>query len=90
VCVCVVDTAPIPPMALTDATSGHLKSSLQIISIKISSIRGGLRWPIDVFGMVATRDVLDPGRKRNIIFARPRSNCQTITDEVIFICFHSV
>ncbi|KQK02737.2 uncharacterized protein LOC112271103 [Brachypodium distachyon] len=53
----------------------------QIYSIKITSIRGGLKWPLDVFGMVVARDVLEIDRKRNIIFARARSNCQTITHE---------
>ncbi|KQK02738.1 uncharacterized protein LOC112270543 [Brachypodium distachyon] len=68
-------------MALTDDNfSGSCKDALQIDSIKIASIRGGLRWPLDVFGMVVARDVLD-NRKRNIIFARARTNCQTITEE---------
>ncbi|CAM0879399.1 unnamed protein product [Alopecurus aequalis] len=31
--------------------------------------------------MVTARDVLDIDRKRNIIFARTRTNCQTITEE---------
>ncbi|CAM0879398.1 unnamed protein product [Alopecurus aequalis] len=72
----------IPPMNLTDDRSdrGSTRESLQIVSIKIASIRGGLRWPIDVYGMVTVRDVLD-NRMRNIIFARTRRNCQTITEE---------
>jgi hypothetical protein len=37
---------------------------------------------MDVFGMVTVRDVMDMDRSRNIIFARPRSNCQTIMEEV--------
>ncbi|XBI15676.1 hypothetical protein VPH35_058049 [Triticum aestivum] len=57
------------------------RDALQIFSIKVESIRGGLRWPLDVFGMVIARDVLDIDRKRNIIFAHPRSNPQTITEE---------
>jgi hypothetical protein len=70
-------------MYLTDdPSSGRPRGCLQIVSIKIASIRGGLRWPIDVFGMVTARDVLDLDRKRNIIFARARSNCQIITEKV--------
>jgi hypothetical protein len=67
-------------MSFTDSP-GHFtcaRDTLQIFSIKIASIRGGLRWPLDVFGVVAARDVLDK-RKQNIIYARARSNCQTIT-----------
>jgi hypothetical protein len=70
------------PMGLTNSSYPTSKSGLQIGSIKIASIRGGLQWPIDVFGMVTARDVLD-NRKRNVIFARARSNCQTIYEEVI-------
>jgi hypothetical protein len=75
-------------MCLTDDTSGfgNTKDNLQIVYIKIASIRGGLQWPIDVFGMVTARDVLD-NRKRDIIYARRRSNCETITEEVICTCF---
>jgi hypothetical protein len=69
-------------------SGGRTRKSMQIISIKVAAIRGGLRWPIDVFGMVTVRDVLDLDRKRNIIFARARSNCQIITEEVI--CTHAI
>jgi hypothetical protein len=54
--------------------------TLQVISVKVASIKKGLRWPLQVFGMVSARDVLD--RKRNIIFHRGRDNCQTITKQV--------
>ncbi|CAM0947916.1 unnamed protein product [Alopecurus aequalis] len=73
----------VPPMCFTDHGSRYglyPRECLQIVSIKIASITGGLRWPIDVFGMVTARDVLE-NRKRNIIYARARSNCQTITEE---------
>jgi hypothetical protein len=89
----VINAAPVPPMYLTDNPSecSYPRDNLQIASIKIASIRGGLRWPIDVFGMVTARDVLDVDRKRNIVYARARSNCQTITEEVIhtYICIYS-
>ncbi|CAM0947976.1 unnamed protein product [Alopecurus aequalis] len=70
-----------PPMSFTDNPYGCPRDSLQIVSIKIATIRGDLQWPIHVFGMVTARDVLEFERKRNIVFARPRSNCQTITEE---------
>ncbi|XBI36619.1 hypothetical protein VPH35_122106 [Triticum aestivum] len=46
---------------------------------KIAAIKEGLRWPLQVFGLVAARDNLD--HMRNIIFHRSRNNCQTITEE---------
>ncbi|XP_047061617.1 uncharacterized protein LOC124668539 isoform X2 [Lolium rigidum] len=74
--------ASVPPMCFTDNLSSFSfpRSNLQIVSIKIASIRGGLRWPIHVYGMVTARDVLDH-RKRVIIYARARGDCQTITEE---------
>jgi hypothetical protein len=57
--------------------------TLQVISVKVASIEEGLRWPLQVFGMVSARDVLD--RKRNIIFQRERENCQTITEQVCIL-----
>ncbi|KAM0889022.1 hypothetical protein ACQ4PT_027957 [Festuca glaucescens] len=81
-CTYVADAASVPPMCYTDNLPSNCspRDSLQIVSIKIASIRGGLPWPIHVFGMVTARDVLDY-RKRVIIYARARSNCQTITEE---------
>jgi hypothetical protein len=52
--------------------------TLQVISVKVASIGEGLRWPLQVFGMVSVRDVVD--RKRNIIFHRERDSPQTITE----------
>ncbi|CAM0943926.1 unnamed protein product [Alopecurus aequalis] len=76
------DITSVPPMCFTDRGSSRIypRDSLQIVSIKIASIREGLRWPIHVFGMVTARDVLEY-RTRVIIYARARSNCQTITEE---------
>ncbi|KAL6841746.1 hypothetical protein ACP4OV_028258 [Aristida adscensionis] len=58
------------------ANFGH---TLQIFSVKVAGIRGGLQWPIDVFGLVAARDSVD--QRRNIIFNRERENCQSLTEE---------
>ncbi|TVU37523.1 hypothetical protein EJB05_10840 [Eragrostis curvula] len=55
------------------------RPTLQIFSVKLAAIRGGLKMPLDVFGMVATRDAVD--HNRNIIFCRKRDNCQTLTEE---------
>jgi hypothetical protein len=83
------DAASVPPMRFTDNPSSHIfpTNNLQIGSIKIASVRGGLQWPIDVFGMVTVCDILDDCK--NIIYARARSNCETITEEVILYIFLS-
>ncbi|CAN6269816.1 unnamed protein product [Urochloa humidicola] len=51
----------------------------QIFSLKVAEIRGGLHWPLHVFGMVAVRDSAD--HNRNMIFLRPRESCQILTQE---------
>jgi hypothetical protein len=57
-------------------------STLQVFSVRVEGIRRGLRWLIDVFGIVAARDTVD--FNRNVIFSRTRDNCQTLTKEVPF------
>jgi hypothetical protein len=54
--------------------------TLQIFSFKVAAIAKKLKWPLEVYGLIAIRDYVD--RKRNIIFARARDNCQTITPKV--------
>lgn len=51
------------------------ENALQIFSAMVTATSGGL--PIDVFGMVAVRDIID--HNRNIVFCRTRDNCQTLT-----------
>ncbi|KAM0849260.1 hypothetical protein ACQ4PT_053838 [Festuca glaucescens] len=51
----------------------------QVFSFKVAAIAEELRWPLDVYGLIAVRDHVD--RNRNIVFARSRDNCQTITAE---------
>jgi hypothetical protein len=53
--------------------------TLQVILVKVASIADGLRWPLQVFGMVSVCDVVD--RKRNIIFHRESDSPQTITEQ---------
>ena len=54
--------------------------TLQVFSVRVAAIKGGLDWPLDVYGIVAARDSLD--HNRNIIFHRTRDNCQTIDKKV--------
>ncbi|XP_047049372.1 uncharacterized protein LOC124654410 [Lolium rigidum] len=76
------DTTPIPCMRFTDNPMPHLTcnpSTVQIFSVKIAEIAGGLQCPLDVFGTIAMRDSLD--HNRNIIFCRTRDNCQSLTQQ---------
>ncbi|EES09388.1 hypothetical protein SORBI_3005G058600 [Sorghum bicolor] len=82
---CFEDTTTIPNMRFTykKPEPRHIatpRTTLQIFSLKVSKIREGLQWPLQVFGMVAIRDCVD--HNRNIIFDRPRDNCQILTREV--------
>ncbi|XP_044354280.1 uncharacterized protein [Triticum aestivum] len=54
--------------------------TLQIVSVQVKEITGGLQWPLDVYGFVAVRDVMD--RKRNMVFNREREDCQSINEQV--------
>uniref|UniRef100_K3XPQ7 DUF6598 domain-containing protein n=1 Tax=Setaria italica TaxID=4555 RepID=K3XPQ7_SETIT len=55
-----------------------------IFSIKVAEVKEGLHWPLHVYGLIATRDSIDP--RRNILFHRIRDNCQTITEG---LCDHA-
>ncbi|CAD6260620.1 unnamed protein product [Miscanthus lutarioriparius] len=61
------------------AQGGIVCSTLQVFSVKVEEIIEGLKWPLEVFGMVALRDSID--LSRNIIFKRERHNCQILTDQ---------
>uniref|UniRef100_A0A0E0AQP2 DUF6598 domain-containing protein n=1 Tax=Oryza glumipatula TaxID=40148 RepID=A0A0E0AQP2_9ORYZ len=77
------DTTRIPPMRFTHKPaldySAAATPTLQVFFVKVAVAKGALQWPLDVFGIVAMRDVLD--RNRNIVFHRTRDNCQTLTEE---------
>ncbi|KAM3194176.1 hypothetical protein ACQJBY_070684 [Aegilops geniculata] len=76
-------TTSIPAMCHTNPASdcsAEAMDTLQIMSVKVASIKGSLHWPLEVFGIIAARDFLD--HKRNIIFQRLRTNCQTINQDV--------
>ncbi|VAH53832.1 unnamed protein product [Triticum turgidum subsp. durum] len=62
---------------------GRVRPSLQIFSVKLAEIRGGLEWPLPVYGTVAARDRVD--HNRNLLFARNRSECQILNEEASFL-----
>jgi len=67
----------IPKYAIPD-------NGMQIFYVKVAQIKEeGLDWPLHVYGLIATRDSIDP--RRNLIFYRTRDNCQTITEGVCAI-----
>ncbi|CAL5069831.1 unnamed protein product [Urochloa decumbens] len=78
------DTTKIPNMRFTWKKptlneSPMPTATLQIFSLKVAKIRGGLQWPLHLFGKVAVRDVVD--HNRNMIFDCPRESCQFLTQE---------
>ncbi|KAI5001754.1 hypothetical protein ZWY2020_026404 [Hordeum vulgare] len=73
----------IPCMRYTKGPNypGHVfpMETLQVVSVQVKEITGGLHWPLDVYGFVAVRDVLD--RKRNMLFDRQRNDYQRISEQ---------
>uniref|UniRef100_A0ACD5X358 Uncharacterized protein n=1 Tax=Avena sativa TaxID=4498 RepID=A0ACD5X358_AVESA len=63
------------------ATTG---SSLQIYSFEIHMKGENWNWPLYVYGVVAARDNVD--RNRNLLFCRPRHDCQILTQDDQFLC----
>jgi hypothetical protein len=60
-------------------------ATLQIISIKLAEVAGGLQLPLSVYGLVVVRDVVD--HNRNFLFSLDRENSQELTQDVCtFIC----
>ena len=54
--------------------------TLQIISIKLTGLAGGLELPLSVYGVVAVRDMVD--RNRNILFCRAMRRPQELKQNV--------
>ncbi|KAE8793068.1 hypothetical protein D1007_32275 [Hordeum vulgare] len=58
--------------------------TMQIYSIKVTETKGiPLEWPLNVYGVVAARDVVD--HRRNHLFLRTRDDCQILTEENPFL-----
>ncbi|XP_044405726.1 uncharacterized protein [Triticum aestivum] len=58
---------------------GSATRTLQIFSIKLAEIAGGLKWPLSVYGVVAARDVAD--HNRNLLFSRNMSQAQELKED---------
>ncbi|CAM0943909.1 unnamed protein product [Alopecurus aequalis] len=63
--------------------AGSTPETLQIFSIELTEIAGGLEFPLSVYGVVAARDVVD--RNRNILFSRDRSEAQVLKQQDRFL-----
>jgi hypothetical protein len=61
-------------------TAGSTPETLQIISIKLVEIAGGLEFPLSVYGVVAVRDTVDGSR--NILFRRRTYKAQQLKQNV--------
>jgi hypothetical protein len=61
--------------------------TLQIFTLRLrlAEIKGGLEWPLSVYGMVAARDDVD--HNRNLLFSRDRSEAQKL-DQDVRICIY--
>ncbi|KAM3244575.1 hypothetical protein ACQJBY_056098 [Aegilops geniculata] len=62
-----------------NSSPGSATQTLQIFSIKLAEITGGLKWPLFVYGVVAMRDVAD--HNRNLLFSRNRSQAQELKED---------
>ncbi|KAM0904445.1 hypothetical protein ACQ4PT_018004 [Festuca glaucescens] len=78
------DSTTLSSMLFTHYMPGHhplfadLTWTMQIFSIKITELEG-LKWPLEVYGVVAARDAVD--YRRNHLFLRSRDNCQFFKDK---------
>ncbi|CAM0902428.1 unnamed protein product [Alopecurus aequalis] len=76
------------PMLFTHCTPGFIPvdavpaKTVQICSIKVAAIKH-FSWPLEVYGVVAARDVVD--KRRNPLFLRPRNGCQVVDEKHPFL-----
>ncbi|XP_052135613.1 uncharacterized protein LOC127754177 isoform X2 [Oryza glaberrima] len=76
------DTTTVCPMRYTEGPIPRYAccgDTLQIFSLQVKEAKGGLDWPLLVYGLVATRDSVD--QRRNLLFKRTRDNCQILTPQ---------
>ncbi|KAM0884578.1 hypothetical protein ACQ4PT_030888 [Festuca glaucescens] len=85
------DITNLSSMQFTHYTPGHMPYSsfcsipetLQIFSIKLTRIDGGLEFPFSVYGVVAIRDIVE--RNRNLLFSRDISKAQELKQNDPFL-----
>ncbi|KAM0823458.1 hypothetical protein ACQ4PT_070861 [Festuca glaucescens] len=58
-------------------------ATLQIFSIKLAEIAGGLQWPLSVYGVIAVRDAVD--HNRNFLFSCDRDDSHELTQNDPFL-----
>uniref|UniRef100_A0A0E0F1B5 DUF6598 domain-containing protein n=1 Tax=Oryza meridionalis TaxID=40149 RepID=A0A0E0F1B5_9ORYZ len=76
------DTTTVRPMRYTEGPIPRYAccgDTLQIFSLQVKEAKGGLDWPLLVYGLVATRDSVD--QRHNLLFKRTRDNCQILTPQ---------
>ncbi|XBH65134.1 hypothetical protein VPH35_118777 [Triticum aestivum] len=71
------------PGRIPTNSAGSTPETLQIFSIKLPEIAGGLKWPLSVYGVVAARDIVD--HNRNILFSCIRSQAQELKHDDPFL-----
>ncbi|CAM0943667.1 unnamed protein product [Alopecurus aequalis] len=71
------------PGLIPMGSGGDIPETLQIFSIKLTEIVGGLQLPLSVYGVVAVRDIVD--RNRNILFYCSRSEAQELKQNDPFL-----
>ncbi|XBI24630.1 hypothetical protein VPH35_049708 [Triticum aestivum] len=54
-----------------------IEPAVQIFSVKLTEVKGGFKFPLSVYGVVAARDGVD--YNRNLLFFCDRSNSQKLT-----------
>ncbi|KAE8810448.1 hypothetical protein D1007_12652 [Hordeum vulgare] len=80
------DKTTLSPMQFTHCIPGIIlpraaviESTLQIYSFKITGLSDDLKWPLNVYGVIAARDTVD--HNRNLLFSRSSIMCQVLTSE---------
>ncbi|XP_044955284.1 uncharacterized protein LOC123405798 [Hordeum vulgare subsp. vulgare] len=59
--------------------AGSTPETLQVLSIKLIEIAGGLAWPLSVYGVIAVRDIAD--HNRNLLFSCTSREAQELKQE---------
>ena len=90
-----VFAATVSPMHFTHCTPGCdpgnaaiAGATLQIFTIKLEELKGGLEWPLSVYGVVAARDCVD--HSRNLLFSCDRWRSQKLSQEVCMLVLYLI